>query len=67
MLNTASTRGAVIDISPSVITEDTPKVTVAVAVPIDNNSWVAPFFFSGRVLNGELTMKRERALNSSFE
>lgn len=67
VLNTVSARAAEIAVSPTVITEDTINVTVAIEVPINSNSWVSPFFFRDRVLNSELTMRRERALNSSIE
>jgi Flp pilus assembly protein TadG len=67
VLNTVSARAALIEVSPSVITEDTTNVTVSIEVPINSNTWVSPFFFRDRILSSELTMRRERALNSSVE
>lgn len=67
VLNTVSARSVQVEISPSVITKDTPDVTVAIEVPISSNSWVPPFFFSDRILTSDLTMTRERGLNSSVE
>ena len=48
VLNTVMARNATINVTPTVITQDTPQVTVAVVVPVNNNSWVAPLFFNGQ-------------------
>ena len=48
VLNSISASGATITVTPTVITKDTPEVTVAVTVPVNNNSWVIPVFFDGR-------------------
>ena len=67
VLNTISTSGAQITVDPTTITEDTTEVSVSVVVPVNANSWVAPFFFKNKQLSSELTMRRERGLNSNID
>ena len=63
VLNAIAAANAQITISPSVILEDTPEITVSIVVPINDNSWVAPFFFSGMEVTNSMTLRRERGLN----
>ncbi len=65
VLNSISARDATINVTPSVITDDTSEVTVAIAVPVSSNSWVLPVFFAGKTISGSMTLKRERFGNSS--
>jgi Flp pilus assembly protein TadG len=65
VLNTVSVNAATVTVTPSVITDDTPEVTVAISVPINSNSWVAPFFFRDRTLSNSMTLRRERFNTSS--
>jgi len=65
VLNSISAGGATITVTPTTITKDTPEVTVAVSVPVNNNSWVIPFFFDGRVIASQMTLRRERFETSS--
>lgn len=65
VLNSISASGATITVTPSVITRDTPQVTVAVSVPVNNNSWVIPVFFEGRSISSSMTLNRERFETSS--
>ncbi|MDA8746336.1 pilus assembly protein [Rubripirellula amarantea] len=67
VLDSVFTQNPTVTITPSVITEDTSTVTVSVAVPLDDNAWVIPRFFSARELTSSLTMARERGLNSSVD
>lgn len=60
VLNSISASGATINVTPSVITKDSPEVTVAVSVPVNNNSWVIPVFFDGRTIASSMTLRRER-------
>jgi Flp pilus assembly protein TadG len=60
VLNTISVHGATINVTPGVITQDTPEVTVSVSIPINNNSWVAPMFFNGKTVANSMTLRRER-------
>ncbi|MEM9367474.1 MAG: TadE/TadG family type IV pilus assembly protein, partial [Planctomycetota bacterium] len=46
-LSNLGVSGATITVTPSTITEDTPLVTVEVAIPAAGNSWVAPKHYSG--------------------
>jgi len=65
VLNSISARDATITVTPSVITKDSPEVTVAVSVPVNSNSWVVPFFFKDRVISSRMTLRRERFETSS--
>jgi Flp pilus assembly protein TadG len=60
VLNSISARFANIDVTPSVIQPDTNEVTVSIDVPINENSWVAPFFFKDMTVSTSMTMRRER-------
>ena len=63
VLNAILARSAQITVTPAVITEDTPDITVAITVPIDANSWVAPLFFNGMNVSHSMTLRRERGLS----
>lgn len=65
VLNGISAVDATITITPTTISKDTPEVTVAVAVPVNTNSWVTPVFFAGRTISSEMTLRRERFETSS--
>lgn len=65
VLNTVSTNNATVNVSPSVITSNTSQVTVSISVPINDNSWVSPFFFKNKTLSNSMTMRRERFSTSS--
>lgn len=65
VLNAISANNAQITVTPSVITPNTTQVTVAIAVPINSNSWVTPFFFKNKSLSGTMTLRRERFNTSS--
>jgi Flp pilus assembly protein TadG len=65
VLNSISASGATIDVSPTVITKNTPEVTVSVAVPVNNNSWVFPVFFADKTISSSMTLRRERFETSS--
>jgi Flp pilus assembly protein TadG len=65
VLNGISANGATITVTPSTIVKDTPEVTVAVSVPVNNNSWVTPLFFAGRTITSQMTLRRERFETSS--
>jgi Flp pilus assembly protein TadG len=65
VLNSVFARAATVSITPTVITDDTSDVTVAISVPVNSNSWVIPRFFANRTISGAMTMKRERFGTSS--
>jgi Flp pilus assembly protein TadG len=60
VLNSISARVADVTVTPSVIAPDTDEVTVQIDVPINENSWVAPFFFKDMTASTSMTMRRER-------
>jgi Flp pilus assembly protein TadG len=65
VLNSISASGSTITVTPSVITKNTPQVTVAVSVPVNTNSWVFPVFFKDKLIESEMTLNRERFETSS--
>lgn len=50
----------VTDIDPLVFDEQTSAVTVRVAVPVADNSWITPFFFRSSVIHSSVTLITER-------
>jgi Flp pilus assembly protein TadG len=48
-----------VDVTPAVLTSDSPTVTVRISVPLDANSYLPQKFFAGRTLRRELTLRRE--------
>ena len=52
-------QGVVVNITPSLIDIDTPEINVVVTVNCDQNGLLAPVFFAGKQLTGEVTMRRE--------
>lgn len=60
ILTAIGARDITINVVPSVITDDTPEVTVTVICPCDQNSYIFPAFFRGRNLTGVTTLSRER-------
>ncbi len=67
VLNATSISGAQVTVDPTTITEDTKNVSVSVVVPLNTNSWVAPFFFVDKQISSSLTMRRERGLSSNID
>ena len=59
LLAILSVRDAVVTISPSTITPQTPQVTVSIDVPLTRNSWGAPLFFNRKSLSASCTLSRE--------
>ena len=65
VLNSISANVATITVTPNPITSDTTAVTVQISVPLNSNSWVAPFFFADKSIVSSMTMRRERFGTSS--
>jgi Flp pilus assembly protein TadG len=61
LLNIVGARKAKVTVTPSVLNEDTKKVTVAIDIPMASNGLIAPRFTSKTVLHSESTLKTERA------
>lgn len=59
-LDAVSARNATISVSPTVITKDTPSVTVDISVPFNENAWFTPAILNDLVLTSSLTLARER-------
>lgn len=60
LLAAIGARGVTVQVDPSVITDDTPEVTVTVVCPCDENSYVGPAFFKGANLTGITKLRREQ-------
>ena len=59
ILATVGTQNATVTVTPNVIAAGTVAVTVAVLVPLDDNSWAVPKFCAGRTLSNSCTLQRE--------
>ena len=59
-LNALSATGAVVQVTPSQITEETDQITVSVTVPFDQNSWIIPAFSSGAQIESSSSLHTER-------
>lgn len=60
LLAAIGARGVTVQVDPSVITDDTPEVTVTVVCPCNENSYVGPSFFKDKNLTGVSKLRRER-------
>ncbi len=49
-----------IEVSPSEFTESTPLVSVTVRIPINGNTWIAPFFYKQGDVSSTVTLITER-------
>jgi Flp pilus assembly protein TadG len=61
ILATVGITNATLSVIPSSIERDTQEITVEVLVPLDDNSFVPPKFFGGKVISRQLTLRREGA------
>ena len=61
LLNIVGARNATVVVTPSVLVDATPEITVTVTVPMAQNAFVLPRFFSGPMV-GEATLKTERVV-----
>lgn len=50
---------ATITVSPGVITNQTPNVTVTITLPLNDNAWVTPRFTKNAILSRSCTLNRE--------
>lgn len=63
MLRIAGIKKATINVSPAIITSQTPSVTVGVSVPLDTNCWLPPMFLGGRTVSSTCTLHRSWVKN----
>jgi Flp pilus assembly protein TadG len=59
VLRTIGIRSADITITPTAITNSTPKIAVRIRMPIDQNLFAPAFFFRGRAIDRTFVMQRE--------
>lgn len=64
ILTAGSIKDARIIMNPPVILPSTPRVTVTVEIPMDDNTWVAPVYSKGLKIRRSCTLTRELALGS---
>lgn len=53
------TSGTIVDVDPPVIEDATEQITVTVRVPLADNAWFIPNFFSAPEIVGRSTLRRE--------
>lgn len=63
ILNTIGVRNVSVNVTPNTLLNDTPELTVAVDIPVDQNLFSPVRFFRGAVLTRSFTMRREIANN----
>jgi Flp pilus assembly protein TadG len=61
VLQAVRIQNANVTITPSVITQVTPTVTVSVRAPVAGNTWIPSRFFKGSHLSKSITLTREMA------
>lgn len=61
LLNTIGARGAVVNITPAVLTADTDNVTVNISIPMNRNGLIVPRFTSAKTIRASSTLRTERA------
>lgn len=59
VLDILGVTGATIVVSPSIITNSTPEVTVTVTVPLARNLWLSGSFFTKQQIKKTCTLTRE--------
>jgi Flp pilus assembly protein TadG len=60
IMSVIGTRGATVEVNPSVLAPETTQVTVTVRVPLDRNSMVIPKFGRGKEIESSSTLRTER-------
>lgn len=60
LVGAAGLKSASVTVTPTVITEDTPLITVRVEVPIAPNAWISPQWFRNSRVVSEITLFCER-------
>lgn len=64
VLSAVGIRDATITVTPGTITKTTPSVTVDIDIPINDNTYVVPFFFRDKTMESTCVMTREDSLKS---
>ncbi len=60
LLDIARLQGTTVTVSPALITEETPIITVGVAIPTAANSWIFPFWFKQAQVTSVVSLYCER-------
>lgn len=60
MLRIISVREAVVSVFPVELGADVPRLTVTIAVPFQENSWLGPVFFRNQFVTRSCTLTREK-------
>lgn len=60
VMQAVSANTVTVNVTPEIITNDSPEITVTVIVPLDANGWIAPAFFEGKTLVRSCTITREK-------
>ncbi|WP_419194232.1 TadE family protein [Novipirellula herctigrandis] len=61
LLTSVGLDGTTVSVTPENIDEETGFITVLVNVPIAQNSWITPDFFTGLSVSSEVTLLTERS------
>jgi Flp pilus assembly protein TadG len=61
MLRIVGTRGAQVNVQPSVLGPDVDEITVTIDVPLSQNGWITPRFTRNKTIRAASRLKTERA------
>lgn len=50
---------ATVTVTPTVITHQTPEITVSISIPLNDNAWISPHFTNNRTLTRSCRLTRE--------
>lgn len=64
ILSAVGTVGGVVTIDPAVIDLSVDEITVTIAIPMNQNGWIAPHFTSNKTILGRSTLRTERVPNN---
>lgn len=59
ILNAVGAIGATVTVTPEVITQASPEVTVAISLPLNSNAWLTPHFTKDATLSRSCRLTRE--------
>lgn len=60
LLTAAGLKATSVTVTPTVIEETTPLITVLVEIPVNQNFWISPTLFKNHIVRSEVTLFCER-------
>ena len=60
ILSAVGTVGSTVTVNPPVLDLSVDEITVTVAIPMNQNAWIAPHFTANKTIRGSSTLRTER-------